>query len=136
MFSSALTSSCSPPLSLLVFSLLLLDPSHWHYSDYWVLVELTLAVHQTISFGSFDPHPFVDLPRHCRLEGPKDFHRELYFLSIMLQLTMLPESIVLLLHPQPTCLLLSSAEPIGTSLPLVLCAFSNPPAAFTRNPIA
>ena len=64
MFSLALVPSCPPSLSLLVLSLLLLDPPHRHNSDNWMLMKLTLAVHQAISLGSFDPDSLVDLPCH------------------------------------------------------------------------
>ena len=74
MLSLALPSLSSSSASSLLLSLLQLDASHWYHPDYRVLVELALAVHQTVSLGSFDPHPLVHLPRHRRLERSKHLH--------------------------------------------------------------
>ena len=83
MLSLVFTSSCSlppppstSPSSLLshCLPLLLLQSSHRHHSDHWVLVEFTLAVHQAICLGSLNPHPLVHLPCHRGMERLKHFH--------------------------------------------------------------
>ena len=48
---------------------------------------LTLAVHKSISFGSLDPHPFIDLPNHGGLEGSQQLQGEFNFFASMFKLT-------------------------------------------------
>ena len=48
---------------------------------------LTLAVHKSISFGSLDPRPFIDLPSHGGLEGSQQLQGEFNFFASMFKLT-------------------------------------------------
>ena len=48
---------------------------------------LTLAVHKSISFGSLDPHPFIDLPSHGGIEGSQQLQGEFNFFASMFKLT-------------------------------------------------
>ena len=138
MLSLVFTSSCSlppppstSPSSLLshCLPLLLLQSSHRHHSDHWVLVEFTLAVHQAICLGSLNPHPLVHLPCHRGMERLKHFHGKFHVLTIMLHHAMLPKGIVLLLQPQASLLLSSSAIAVAACLSLLLCTPSSPQAA-------
>ena len=131
VLSLALPSLSSSSASSLLLSLLQLDASHWYHPDHRVLVELALAVHQTVSLGSLDPHPLVHLPRHRRLERSKHLHWKIYMLAFMFQHAVFPKRVVRLLQPQPIFLLLASAISIAPSLSLVLCS-----ALLTANSVA
>ena len=70
-----LPSSCSLPSSstsssplLHCLPLLQLDAPHGDHPHHWVLVELALAVHQTVCLRPLDSDPLVYLPCHGRME--------------------------------------------------------------------
>ena len=125
--SCSLSSASSSPLLHHCLPLLLLQASHGHHPDHWMLMELTLGVHQAICLGSLDSHTLIHLPCHSRVERSKHFHGKLHLFALVLHHAVLPEGVLLLLKPQPTCLLSSSTISVAASLSIILCTSSGPP---------
>ena len=104
MFSSAswsLSSATSAPSSSSsacwlagVCSCLLLfqQTCHWHHSYKWCLMKFCLRIHHTVSRRHLNPHCLVHLPHQAALEHVGLLHGEIYFFSIMLHQTVLPDS--------------------------------------------